>query len=90
MRTTINLTSKWQLTLPAKVRQDMGLGQDDTKVTGVYDPAAKRFYIEKPTSIDQLNSMNQKILKERQVSATDYKSGDGFRRHVAKSQSHTS
>ncbi len=84
MKTTLNLTTKWQLTLPAKVRRDMGLSQEDTKVTAVYDPATKRFYIEKPMNIDTLHSMNKKILKERRASAVHYKSGDGFREHVAK------
>jgi len=84
MKTTLTLTSKWQLTLPAKVRKDMGLSEHDTKVVAMYDSNTKRFYIEKPMNVDELHKLNKKVLKKQQTSAAGYRSGDGFRAHVAK------
>jgi hypothetical protein len=68
----------------------MGLNDSNTRVTVAYDPVKKRFYIEKPLNIDELHAMNQKILKDNRASALDYKSGDGFRTHVAKKYNQSS
>ena len=80
----ITMTSKGQFTIPAAIRRDMGLDPKGATARLEYDESKKRFYVEKPSSIDDVISMNQAALKRRNASLAAYKSGDGFRAHTAR------
>jgi bifunctional DNA-binding transcriptional regulator/antitoxin component of YhaV-PrlF toxin-antitoxin module len=83
MKTMITMTSKGQITLPLHIRQKLGVNHKGARLAVQYDPKTKRYFLEKPLDIDTLHRMNQETLARNNVSLIDYKSGDGFRAHVA-------
>ncbi len=76
------MSSKGQFTLPVEIRQAIGLDKGD-KADLFYDKKTKRLYLEKSMTLDELNKLNQAIMKQKNISFKDYQSGDGFKRHVA-------
>ena len=68
--------------MPVQVRRALGLDHKGAVASVSYDQKSKRLYIEKPLTLQDVNQMNQAILKQNKVSLVDYKNGDGFRAYV--------
>jgi AbrB family looped-hinge helix DNA binding protein len=81
--TTITMSSKGQFTLPADIRKGLNLTTGDQLAVDFNVPM-RTIFLKKPLTIEQVNQMNQKALKRNNTSLRGYKSGDGFRAHVAK------
>lgn len=82
MNTSITMTSKGQFTLPIEIRKALKLQTGDHLQVS-FDQEKKKISITKPMTIEEVQAMNQTIMKRNNVSFKDYKSGDGFRAHVA-------
>lgn len=63
MQTTITITSKGQVTLPAKVRKSLGLQKAGDKLILDYDERNHRAIISKPTSIEELSARLTAMIK---------------------------
>jgi len=50
----------------------------------IFDRLHKRLVIEKVPNIDEVISMNRKIMQDKGVGAVNYQSGNGFKTYVAK------
>ncbi|HEY1646266.1 MAG TPA: AbrB/MazE/SpoVT family DNA-binding domain-containing protein [Candidatus Saccharimonadales bacterium] len=81
------VTSKGQITLPARIRKDMNLktGQKVSITQGIHD----QVNIEIPPSLDDIRAQLQSNLKKQGFTpnklrkiAEEYKSGDGFASYV--------
>lgn len=83
MTTSITMTSKGQLTLPAAIRKQLKLQAGDT-LDVKFDPEQRQINLSKPMTLEEVRAMNQAIMKRNKISFKDYKSGDGFRYHVKK------
>lgn len=84
MKSKVTFTSKGQITVPVAMRRALGVDRKGATASVSYDKEAGRLYIEKPMDIDDLVAKNQQILRREGQSLGKYKSGDGFRAHVAK------
>jgi AbrB family looped-hinge helix DNA binding protein len=77
------MTSKGQFTLPAEIRKQLNLQSGDV-LSIDFSPKKREINLKKSMTIEEVHAMNQTALKRVGVSLKDYKSGDGFRQHVAK------
>jgi AbrB family looped-hinge helix DNA binding protein len=83
MKVHATVTSKGQITLPVAARRALSLQHGDRLEVSVNE-FMHSISLTKTMSLDDLHAMNKKALARSGKSLKGYKSGDGFRYHVAK------
>lgn len=61
---TITMTSKGQFTMPAQVRNSLGVNQEFNKLILTYYPASGQAKIQRPVSFDEISSLSKGFIKK--------------------------
>lgn len=77
------LTSKGTTTIPAEIRQQLGLKPGMT-VSFSQIPETGEYTIKRALTIEELRAINKAALEKAGTAHLEYKSGDGFRAFVLK------
>ena len=80
---TAKITSKGTTTIPADIREELGL-KPGSEVRFDKNTKTGKVSFEKVPTIEEIHAMNKEIMKKNGTEKTldNYKSGDGFRWHV--------
>lgn len=80
MNTSYSITSKYQVTIPKEVRENIGLGKDD-KISFVKE--GSKFYLERAITLEELSArMHKRYGSKRKNPATDKEINQAWEKSV--------